>query len=150
MPMSSDYERIAQAIEFIRSNVRSQPQLEEIAAHTGLSPFHFQRLFRRWAGVTPKRFLEFLTVQNAKQRLRGSQSVLDTSFDLGLSSAGRLHDHFVSLEAVTPGEFKQQGKGLHIRYGVHDSPFGPMFVARTDRGVCALAFVQNEAVGEGA
>ena len=138
--MKSDYERIAAAIQFIERNVLNQPDLAKIAAELGISPFHFQRLFQRWAGVSPKRFLQFLTVEYAKQLLEQSKSVLDTSYELGLSGPARLHDHFVSLEAVTPGEYKKQGAGLRIRYGVHSSPFGSMFLAVTERGVCWLSF----------
>ena len=121
--MRSDYERIAAAIHFIERNVPNQPTLAEIASELGMSPFHFQRLFQRWAGVSPKRFLQFLTVEYAKQLLKQSKSVLDTTYELGLSGPARLHDHFVSLEAVTPGEYKKRGAGLQIRYGVHAKVF---------------------------
>ena len=139
--MSNDYKRIEKAIRYIRANVRTQPGLDEIASHVGLSPFHFQRLFRRWAGISPKRFLEYLTVAYAKNLLKNSTSVLDASYASGLTGAGRLHDQFVSIEAMTPGEFKQQGAGLKIDYGIHDSPFGNMLLAQTRRGVCAIAFL---------
>lgn len=142
--MNTDYERIESAVHFIRNNVRAQPGLEEIALHVGLSPFHFQRLFRRWAGVSPKRFLEYLTVRHAKDLLTDTQSILDVSYELGLSGAGRLHDQFVSIEAITPGEYKNQGEGLQVRYGIHDSPFGEMLLATTDRGICGLSFITNE------
>ncbi len=138
--MNADYERIAAAIHFLDQNVDRQPGLEEVAAELNLSPFHLQRLFRRWAGVTPKRFLQFLTVEHAKQMLEQSRTLLDTSFDTGLSGPGRLHDHFVSMEAVSPGEYKTRGDGLSIRYGIHPSPFGSMFLATTERGICALSF----------
>lgn len=144
--MNEDYERIERAIHLIRSNLNAQPSLEEIASRIGLSPFHFQRLFRRWAGVSPKRFLEYLTVAYAKGLLRKSNSILEVSHELGLTGAGRLHDHFVSIEAMTPGEYKTRGLGLQVRYGIHDSPFGSMLLARTDRGVCALAFVGDETI----
>ena len=142
--MNSDYERIETAIRFIEDNAADQPSLEEIAGQVGLSPFHFQRLFRRWAGISPKRFLQFVTVEHAKELLAGSSSVMDTAFEVGLSGPARLHDHFVALEAVTPGEYKAQGKGLRIRHGVHDSPFGEVFVATTERGVCGLRFVDGK------
>ena len=138
--MKSDYERIAAAIQFIERNIPNQPTLAEIASELGMSRFHFQRLFQRWAGVSPKRFLQFLTVEYAKQLLQQSRSVLDTTYDLGLSGPARLHDHFVALEAVTPGEYKNRGAGLKIRYGVHPSPFGSTFLAVTERGVCWLSF----------
>ena len=138
----SDYERIAEAISFIVSRVNSQPTLQEIARHLHLSPFHFQRLFSRWAGVTPKRFLQVLTLERAKQLLSESKPLLEVSDSLGLSSGSRLYDHFVHLEAVTPGEYKRGGVGLAIEYGVHDTPFGKAFVAITHRGICHFAFLE--------
>lgn len=141
---TEDYERIANAIAFIRDNAGQQPSLEQIASHIGLSPSHFQRKFSAWAGVSPKRFLEFLTVQHAKELLDRSASVLDAALDLGLSGPGRLHDQFVSIEAVTPGQYKQLGSGLEICYGIHPSPFGLMFLALTGKGICKLAFGSDE------
>jgi AraC family transcriptional regulator, regulatory protein of adaptative response / methylated-DNA-[protein]-cysteine methyltransferase len=141
--MMSDYDRIAKAIDYIVQQVNRQPALEEVAAHIHLSPFHFQRLFSRWAGVTPKRFLQVLTVERAKALLNESQSLLDVSYALGLSSGSRLYDHFVKLEAVTPGEFKTGGRGIEIEYGVQDTPFGEAFVASTQRGVCSLEFIDE-------
>ena len=139
--MNSDYERIAAAIRFLDQHVDAQPSLDQLAEELGLSPFYLQRLFRRWAGVSPKRFLQFLTVEHAKKILEQSRSVLDAAFATGLSSPSRLHDHFVALEAVTPGEYKARGAGLVIRCGVLPSPFGLAFLAVTQRGVCALAFL---------
>jgi AraC family transcriptional regulator, regulatory protein of adaptative response / methylated-DNA-[protein]-cysteine methyltransferase len=139
----SDYDRIAEAISFIASQVNRQPSLEEIAAHVHLSPFHFQRLFSRWAGVTPKRFLQVLTLERAKQLLSESKPLLEVSDSLGLSSGSRLYDHFVHLEAVTPGEYKMGGMGLTIEYAVHDTPFGKAFIAITPRGVCSFAFLEH-------
>lgn len=139
----SDYDRIADAISFIVSRVDSQPTLEEIAGHLCLSPFHFQRLFCRWAGVTPKRFLQVLTLERAKQLLKESKPLLEVSGSLGLSSGSRLYDHFVHLEAVTPGEYKTGGMGLTIEYAVHDSPFGKAFIATTPRGICNFAFLDS-------
>lgn len=139
----SDYDRIAEAISFISARLNSQPTLNEIAAHVHLSPFHFQRLFSRWAGVTPKRFLQVLTLEHAKQLLRESKPLLEVSGSLGLSSGSRLYDHFVHLEAVTPGEYKMGGVGLTIEYAVHDTPFGKAFIATTSRGVCSFAFLEN-------
>jgi len=139
----SDYDRIAEAISFISNRLNSQPTLNEIAAHLHLSPFHFQRLFCRWAGVTPKRFLQVLTLDRAKQLLRESKPLLEVSDTLGLSSSSRLYDHFVHLEAVTPGEYKLKGAGLTIEYAVHDTPFGKTFIATTPRGVCAFSFLEN-------
>jgi AraC family transcriptional regulator, regulatory protein of adaptative response / methylated-DNA-[protein]-cysteine methyltransferase len=144
----SDYERIAQAISFITSRVDRQPTLNEIAAHVHLSPFHFQRLFSRWAGVTPKRFLQVLTLERAKQLLSESMPLLEVSDSVGLSSGSRLYDHFVQLEAVTPGEYKTGGIGLTIEYAVHGTPFGDVFIAITPKGVCKLAFLRNDEIDE--
>lgn len=147
-----DYRRIEQAIAYLEEHATEQPSLEEVAAHIGLSPYHFQRLFKSWAGVSPKRFLQYLTIENAKQLLRDSSSVLDTALDVGLSGPSRLHDLFVSVEAMTPGEFKAQGRDLLIRYGFHATPFGECLLAVTSRGVCSLAFVdpetRSDALGE--
>jgi AraC family transcriptional regulator of adaptative response/methylated-DNA-[protein]-cysteine methyltransferase len=141
----SDYARIADAIRFIASQVARQPTLDEIAAHVHLSPFHFQRLFSRWAGVTPKRYLQVLTLERAKALLQESRPLLEVADTLGLSSGSRLYDHFVQLEAVTPGEYKQRGAGLVIDHGVHDTPFGQAFVALTARGVCNFSFLDDQA-----
>lgn len=138
----SDYDRIAKAIEFIAGRADRQPTLDEIAAHVHLSPFHFQRLFCRWAGVTPKRYLQVLTVERAKRLLAESRPLLDVADAVGLSSGSRLHDHFVHLEAATPGEFKAAGEGMTIEYGMHETPFGPIFIAVTPRGICSLEFVE--------
>lgn len=141
----SDYERIARAIEFIAANVEAQPDLAEVAAHARLSPFHFQRLFSRWAGVSPKRFLQIVTVEHAKRLLaEGRESLLGASESLGLSSSSRLHDHFVTLEAMTPDEYRRQGAGLEIRHGEAETPFGRAALAWTSRGLCALRFVDRE------
>lgn len=144
----SDYDRIAKAISFISDNVNSQPTLNEIAAHLHISPYHFQRLFCRWTGVTPKRFLQTLTVERAKQLLTESRSLLDVSDTLGLSSGSRLYDHFVNLEAVTPGEYKKGGVDLLIEYAEHDSPFGKIFIAMTSRGICKLSFTDFYTINE--
>ncbi len=141
--MNADYQRIAEAIEFINANAHQQPSLEEIAAQLNLSPFHFQRLFSRWVGVTPKKYLQILTVERAKQLLAESKPLLAVSDLVGLSSSSRLHDHFVKLEAVTPGEVKTGGAGLSIDYAVNSSPFGDIFVAATERGICKLAFIDQ-------
>ena len=139
----SDYDRIAEAISFIIANANHQPALSEIAAHIHLSPFHFQRLFCRWVGVTPKRFLQVLTLEHAKQLLNESKSIFETSDSLGLSSGSRLYDHFVHLEAITPGEYKTGGADLTIEYAVHDTPFGKAFIAITHRGICNFSFLES-------
>lgn len=138
--MANDYQRIASAISYLREHSQDQPSLDELAGQIGLSPYHFQRLFRRFAGVSPKRFLQHLTTQSAKQLLRQSLSVLETSFAVGLSSPGRLHDLLISVEAVTPGEYKSGGENLHIVYGCHPTPFGDCLLATTRRGICRLNF----------
>ena len=141
--LSEDYLRIEQAILYLENHYKDQPGLEEVAAEIGLSEYHFQRLFTRWAGVSPKRFLQFLTKEGAKDLLGRSENLLDTTHQVGLSSLGRLHDLFVTTEAVTPGEYKSRGAGVTIRYGLHASPFGKCLIAVTERGICHLAFVQT-------
>jgi AraC family transcriptional regulator of adaptative response/methylated-DNA-[protein]-cysteine methyltransferase len=138
---TKDYIRIESALGFLSKHAESQPTLADVAEHVGLSEHHLQRVFTRWAGISPKRFLQFQTVESAKSLLRDSRSVLDTTYTTGLSSGGRLHDLFVALEAMTPGEFKAAGDGLHILFGFHDSPFGECLIATTDRGICGLTFV---------
>lgn len=139
-----DAERVEQAIHFLDEHSRKQPSLDDVARAVGLSPYHFQRLFKRWAGVSPKRFLQFLTVARAKEALREGKSALEASYDSGLSGPGRLHDLFVAVEAVTPGEYKDEGAGVEIRYGFHSTPFGDCLLAITDRGICGLAFAGGE------
>ena len=138
-----DYDRIEKAIQYIEMHFDRQPELKAIAGHIGLSEFHFQRLFSRWVGISPKRFLQFLTKEYVKELLARPTSLLDAAYDAGLSGPGRLHDLFVACEAVTPGEFKAGGKGLTIAYGWHDSPFGECLIALTERGICWLSFVRN-------
>lgn len=140
---TTDYDRIEAAIRYLARHRRRQPELADLAAHVGLSQSHLHRLFSRWAGVTPKRFLEFLTVQHAKKLLDNSESVLAAAYGSGLTGPGRLHDHFVTVEAVTPGEYRSRGAGLTIRFGTGESPFGPVFVAWTERGVCRVGFVAD-------
>src|SRR5512136_2154684 len=141
--LAGDYERIERAIDFLERNVRRQPSLAEVAEAAGLSEFHFQRLFSRWVGISPKRFLQFLTKEYARTLLEESRDVLSVTLDSGLSSPGRLHELFVSCEAVTPGEVKSRGEGLAIDYGFHASPFGRCLLAVTERGICGLSFVQE-------
>jgi AraC family transcriptional regulator, regulatory protein of adaptative response / methylated-DNA-[protein]-cysteine methyltransferase len=140
---SQDYRLIEQAIHFIEANAHRQPELEEIAAAVGLSESHFQRKFTRWAGISPKRFLQFLTKENAKALLARSENLLNTTHQVGLSSLGRLHDLFITTEAVTPGEYKSRGEGLAIHYAIHPTPFGKCLIATTERGICHLGFVQT-------
>jgi AraC family transcriptional regulator of adaptative response/methylated-DNA-[protein]-cysteine methyltransferase len=137
---SRDFRRIARAIRFIDAHFREQPRLSVIAASAGLSEFHFNRLFRRWAGVTPRQYLAFITARAARGALAGAASVLDAALAVGLSGPGRLHDLLVTLEGVTPGELKGRGAGLEIRYGFSATPFGTALIGSTERGVCHLSF----------
>ena len=139
--LSEDYKRVEQAILFIEQHIHQQPGLKDVAASINLSEYHFQRLFARWVGISPKRFLQFLTKEYAKELLERSENLLAVAYETGLSSPSRLHDLFVACEAVTPGEFKNKGEGLEIAYGFHASPFGECLVAVTDRGICSLSFV---------
>ncbi len=141
--LSEDYQRVEQAIRFLEDNARLQPDLNQVAAHVGLSEYHFQRLFTRWAGISPKRFLQFLTKENAKALLSRT-SVLSAAYEAGLSGPGRLHDLLVQCEAVTPGEYRTKGAGVEIAYGFHPTPFGECLLAITERGICFLAFVDGD------
>ena len=138
---SLDYHRIEKAIAYLQAHHLEQPTLAAVARAAYLSEFHFQRLFSRWAGISPKRFLQFLTVEHAKHQLAESKPVLEATIDSGLSSPGRLHDLFVSVEAVTPGAFKSRGAGIRINYGLHPTRFGDCLLGVTERGVCWLGFV---------
>lgn len=135
------YRQIARAIEYIAENRLEQPELDDIAHHIGMSPHHLQRTFSDWAGISPKKFLKALTLQEAKSRLRSQASVLDTAYDAGLSGPGRLHDLFISIDAVTPGEFKSRGEGMTLRYGFHPSPFGECLIIINERGLTGISFV---------
>jgi AraC family transcriptional regulator of adaptative response/methylated-DNA-[protein]-cysteine methyltransferase len=141
--LSQHYQLIEHAIEYIEANVQHQPELDEIASAVGLSEYHFQRLFTRWAGISPKRFMQYLTKEHAKELLARSENLLETTHQVGLSSLGRLHDLFINTEAVTPGEFKSHGEGVTIRYGLHATPYGKCLLGATERGICHLSFVQN-------
>jgi len=140
----NDYERIAQVIRFLDARHVEQPDLTTLAGRAGLSQFHFHRLFATWAGVTPKDFLQCLTLARAKESLRDGESVLDTALESGLSGPGRLHDLCVNLEAASPGELKSGGAGWTVSFGFADSPFGKSLIAESPRGVCHLSFVENE------
>ena len=135
-----DFKRIEQTINYIRNHFKEQPNLDEIAAAVNLSPHHFHRLFTQWAGVSPKKFLQFTTLEYAKSLLKEAKSLLDVSVDAGLSGTSRLHDLFVTVEAMTPGEYKNQGKNLTIYYSFPETIFGSSCVASTDKGICYLAF----------
>lgn len=138
---SADYARVERAIRWIDAHRLDQPTLEQVADAMGLSPFHAQRVFSRWTGVSPKRFLGLLTVEHAKTLLRDCTSVLDATYEVGLSGPSRLHDLFVTYEALTPGEYKAMGSGLTLRWGLHPTPFGEALIAVTERGVARLAFI---------
>lgn len=142
-----NYERIASAIRFIKENRREQPKLEEVAEHVHMSPYHFQRTFQEWAGTSPKHFLQYLNVEYAKRILQETHaSLFDTACEVGLSGTGRLYDLFVNIEGMTPGEYKNGGENLAIHYSFAESPFGEIFVASTDKGICCLEFTDNHPV----
>ena len=138
--LSQDYYRIEKAIAYLKKNAHHQPALGDVAASVHLSDYHFQRMFSRWAGISPKRFLQYITKEYAKKLLGNACSVMDTAYDTGLSGGSRLHDLFVVCEAVTPGEYKRGGEGLEIYYGCHPSPFGYCLLGATERGICYLKF----------
>lgn len=141
----NNYEKISAAIDYLRQHFKEQPSLDELAAHVYMSPFHFQRLFTEWAGVSPKKFLQYLTVSYAKQALGQQQTTLfDTAQDAGLSGTGRLHDLFLNIEAMTPGQYKNGGEDLQIEYSFSPSPFGAILIATTERGICHLAFADDK------
>ncbi len=144
-----DYQRIEQAIRFIEDNFQRQPSLKEIAEEVNLSEFHFDRMFTKWAGTSPQRFMRFLSKEYAKDVLTQTKDLLDTTVQMGLSSSSRLHDLFVTFEAITPAEFKRKGEGLRISYGTHETPFGYAFIAVTTRGILELTFLsEHEAIDE--
>jgi AraC family transcriptional regulator, regulatory protein of adaptative response / methylated-DNA-[protein]-cysteine methyltransferase len=141
----NNYDRVAAAIEYIRTNFRQQPDLREVAGKVNLSPFHFQRIFTEWAGVSPKRFLQYLSLEYAKGILRDQQAtIFDAAYETGLSGTGRLHDLFIKIEGMSPGEFKNGGKSLSINYSFAESPFGEIIVASTPKGLCYLGFSENQ------
>lgn len=142
----SDYQRIARALAYLQEHAERQPGLAEVAAQLQLSPFHFQRLFCRWAGTTPKRFQQMLTLARARERLPQARSLLALSESLSLSSSSRLHEHFVRIEAMTPDEYRRQGAGLTIEYGIHEVPFGTLLIACTGRGICRAAFIDGSSM----
>lgn len=135
---------VAAAIDYLVRNYADQPSLDDVARVTGISPHHFQRTFKTWTGLSPKRFLQYVTLVHAKKLLDAPTNLLDTAFGLGLSGPGRLHDLFVACEAVTPGEYALRGQGLNIHYGLHDSPLGRVLIGVTERGICGLRFVTGD------
>jgi len=140
-----NYNRITEAIDYINENFKQQPSLDEIAEKIHLSPHHFQRLFVEWAGVSPKKFLQYISVEHAKNILKDKRATLfDAAFETGLSGTGRLHDLFINIEGMTPGEFKNGGENLSINYSYAESPFGDILVASTSKGICHMAFAENE------
>lgn len=142
---SATYQKIEEAIDYIHQNFRQQPSLEDIAEKVHLSPFHFQRLFSDWAGVSPKKFLQYLSVEYAKSILNDRQAtIFDAAYETGLSGTGRLHDLFVKIEGMTPGEFKNGGENLNINYSYAQTPFGNVLVASTPKGICHIAFADDE------
>ena len=143
MSSQQHYDRIAQAIDYIQQNFQQQPQLDDVAAHIHLSPAHFQRLFTEWVGTSPKKFLQYTSIEYAKQILKKQGSVLDATFESGLSSTSRLHDLFVQIEGMTPAEYKNGGQNLTIHYQFAETLFGEVLIASTHKGICALTFVNN-------
>lgn len=141
-----NYQRIAEAIDYIKTNFKTQPSLDEVAEQVHLSPYHFQRLFSDWAGITPKKFLQYISIEHAKRLLTHQQATLfDAAFETGLSGTGRLHDLFINIEGMTPAEYRNGGKSLSINYSFAESPFGNLLVASTKKGICYMAFDDGEA-----
>lgn len=138
-----NYDRVAQAIEYLSRNFREQPDLPAVAAQVHLSPEHFQRMFTEWAGVSPKKFTQYLTIDYLRNRMHQFSSVQEAADAVGLSAQSRVYDLFVNIEGVTPDEFRRRGKGIRIRYGFHPTPFGECFIAATDRGICGLSFIND-------
>ena len=140
-----NYARIAKAIEYIKTNFKSQPNLDEVAEKVHISPAHFQRMFTEWAGTSPKKFLQYISLEHAKKILKEEKATLfDTTYETGLSSTSRLHDLFVNIEGMTPAEYKNGGKNLHINYSFAESPFGNLIIASTSKGICSIAFEDSE------
>src|SRR5687768_13537795 len=139
-----NYARIEQAILYLEEYFQRQPELDEVAEKVHLSPFHFQRIFTDWAGISPKRFLQFLTVDFLKRKLEQSKNIVEAADAAGLSSQSRVYDLFTTLEAVTPQEYKQKGSGIRIEYGIHETPFGMSLIGVTERGICWLSFIHTD------
>ena len=139
-----NYNRIEKAIQYLEENFQRQPELDEVAEKVHLSPFHFQRIFTDWAGISPKRFLQFLTVDFLKTKLEHSKNIVEAADAAGLSSQSRVYDLFTTLEAVTPQEYKQKGSGIRVEYGIHETPFGSCLIGVTERGICWLSFIATD------
>ncbi len=139
-----NYNRVAEAIKYLSVNYKQQPSLEEVATHVHLSSFHFQRIFTDWAGISPKKFLQYLTVEELKKGLKHTKNLVQVAEKVGLSTQSRVYDLFVNIEAVTPQEYKTRGKGVEIEYGFHKTPFGECFIANTKKGICSLSFVDDD------
>lgn len=142
--MITDYQRIEKAIHYIKENFQQQPELDDVAKNVFVSPYHFQRMFKEWAGVSPKKFLQYISVEHAKNLLKQNVSLADATFETGLSSPGRLHDLFITIEGMTPGEYKNGGENLQINYSYAETPFGDIIIASTRKGICHIAFVKDE------
>ncbi len=139
------YKRIANSIHYLTENFKRQPSLEELAKAARLSPYYFQRIFKEWAGISPKKFLQYVSLSHAKKLLIASKpNMLDTSYELGLSGPGRLHDLFINIEGMAPGEYKEGGKSLEIHYSISTSPFGKLLIASTSKGICLIDFLEHE------
>ena len=146
--MTADYQRIEKAIHFIKENFQQQPALDDVAKEVHVSPYHFQRMFKDWAGVSPKKFLQYISVEHAKKLLQQNMPLSDVSFETGLSGTGRLHDLFISIEGMTPGEYKNGGEDLQIHYSHAETLFGDIIIASTAKGICHLAFTSNDTQSE--
>jgi len=143
--MSEDinYNRVEEAIKFLSENFKRQPSLYDVADHSNVSPFHFQKIFTEWAGISPKKFLQYLTVEELKKELKKTSNLAEAAERVGLSAQSRVYDLFVNIEAVTPNEFKTKGQGIEIEYGIHNTPFGECLIATTERGICSMNFIEN-------
>jgi AraC family transcriptional regulator of adaptative response/methylated-DNA-[protein]-cysteine methyltransferase len=143
-----NYQRIAEAITYLKGNFKAQPNLDEVAERVHISPYHFQRMFTDWAGISPKKFLQYLSIDHAKSMLKQNRATLaDTAFETGLSGTSRLHDLFMNIEGMTPAEYKNGGQSLHVNYSFADTPFGQILIASTPKGVCYMAFADEKEAG---
>src|ERR1700758_4213228 len=143
--MSEDinYSRVEEAIKFLSENFKQQPSLYDVAGNSNVSPFHFQKIFTEWAGISPKKFLQYLTVEELKKELKKTANLAEAAEQVGLSAQSRVYDLFVNIEAVTPQEYKTKGGGIEIEYGIHNTPFGECLIASTSRGICSMNFLEN-------